>query len=690
VQDQTATKMVEETTTTSFSSPEQDGSGKVNKAYSEDNEYAVQIEFSKDSKKEGEFVDITLQQDGVRSDKTDGDVDADADDEEDVIDEDASFILKLLLKPIFFIKGFFSKYDKEIGQVIGVIFALGVTAYLVAAMVRNFDRAVTLLVIWSLVVGYSCYAFIVKNFGKNIKKFLDPLLNFVDNNMSWIKWIFILLVIAGLATWIALDTSKRPDQLVSGAGYFVFIFGLFLTSKHPSKVRWRTILWGGLIQLCMGMFILRTTAGFEAFNWTGMITQTFINYVDVGVEFVFGATWADHSFAFKTLSVVIYFSAFISIMYHLGVMQWLILKIAWIMQKTLSTSATESMVAAGNIFVGQTESPLLIRPYINDLTTSELFAVMVCGFGTISGSVLGAYLGFGIEPSYVITACVMAAPCALAVAKLQYPETKVSKFSDYKDLVLDDSGHRNFIEAAFSGVSAAIPLVLNIGANLVAFLGLLAAVNGFLNWFGGLLDFSELSFELMCSYVFLPVTFFMGIEWQDCFKAAELIGVKIFLNEFIAYEDLSEMLVARDNGTIPKLDPVTGDVNWVDERTEAIITYALCGFANVGSIGIVLGGLGAMAPKRQGEMASIIFRAMMCGIFVSILNACVAGFLYVPRPIKCTGLWNVDNGADWMVSSDRLIECCRPLFAGTTKSSTLCCQYDWTNTNYASDASSCP
>uniref|UniRef100_H2ZLR9 Sodium/nucleoside cotransporter n=1 Tax=Ciona savignyi TaxID=51511 RepID=H2ZLR9_CIOSA len=427
----------------------------------------------------------------------------------------------------------------------------------------------------------------------------------------------VILVVAGLATWIALDTSKRPEQLISGAGYFVMLLGLFVTSKYPNQVKWRPVFWGLFIQVCMGMIILRTQAGFDAFNWLGSLAQTFINYTNAGAAFLFGPNYMDHFFAFKVLPIVIYFSAFISILYYLGAMQWLILKIAFIMQITLNTSATESMVAAGNIFVGQTESPLLIRPYIDDLTTSELHAVMTAGFGTIAGSVLGAYLGFGIQAVYVITACVMASPCALAVSKLVYPETKRSKFMQTSGLVLEKTEHRNIIEAAFVGASQAIPLVLNIGGNLVAFLSLLAAINGFLGWFGGLMDCPQLSFELICSYVFMPLTYLMGIEWKDCFKAAELIGTKIFLNEFIAYESLAGMIKARDNGTIPQIDPITG----------AIVTYALCGFANIGSLGIMLGGLGSLAPQRQGEMAKIVIRALIAGVFVSILNACVAGKL---------------------------------------------------------------
>lgn len=673
---------MDQTQVTSFSDVElTEVSGEDNKAFEKGDSYSTMIEVPRKAQAQKKRADSSSSE----SPSSNNDYE-DLDVEKPEVEtggaeepEKINPILKVIVTPIEELKKLTTKFSNEIGLFIKIFLALGVTAYMVAAMARNFDRAVTLLVIWSLTVGYMLYAFFRNTFGNDVAKMTQPFFDWVDRNMRWIKWVFILVCVAGIATWIGVDTSKRPQQLISGGGYLVFIFGLFITSKHPNRVRWRPILWGGLIQICFGLFILRTEAGFQAFNWAGNIAQTFINYVDAGVEFVYGPNWADHSFAFKTLSVVLYFSSFISILYHFGVMQWLILKLGWLMQITLSTSATESMVAAGNIFVGQTESPLLIRPYIKDLTNSELFSVMVCGFGTIAGSVLGAYLGFGIQPLYVITACVMAAPCALAVAKLQYPETQKSKFSDYQDLELESSAHSNFIEAAFSGVSAAIPLVLNIGANLIAFLGLLAALNGVLSWFGGLLDFPELSFELICSYIFLPVTYLMGVEWVDCFKAAELIGAKLFLTEFIAYEELSEMMNMRDNGTVPKFDPVTGDVNWVDERTEAIVTYALCGFANFGSIGIMLGGLGSMAPERQGEMSGMVFRAMICGTFVSILNASIAGFLYVPREIDCTKVLEVESYEDWAIEEDRLIQCCQPLFGSDTSSDakTNCCSYLW-------------
>ncbi|XP_076825166.1 sodium/nucleoside cotransporter 1-like [Clavelina lepadiformis] len=570
----------------------------------------------------------------------------------------ANILLKCILRPVIAISQFCSKHKEVILKTTSVLFAIGITVYMIVACFKHFTRALPLFIVWLLVAVYNIFARLQQHYKEAIWKFFKPCYKCVARKKNLIKWLFIAFLFVCLIIWIAVDTSKRPRQIISGLGYLVVLFGLFITSKYPDKVVWRPVLWGLLIQICLGLFVLRTQAGFDAFNWLGHLVETFINYVDVAAAFVFGASFADHYFAFKVLPLVLYFSSFISILYYLGAMQWIILKLAWLMQISLNTSATESMVAAGNIFVGQTESPLLIRPYLEDLTTSELHAVMTAGFGTIAGSVLGAYISFGIQPLYVITACVMAAPCALAVSKLVYPETKQSKFLNCEGLALRNTDQHNILEAAFVGASQAIPLILNIGGNLIAFLSLLAAVNGFLNWFGGLVDYPQLSFEVICSYIFMPVSFLMGVDWQDCFKAGELIGKKIFLNEFIAYQSLAEMIKLRDSGIVPKIQPDTGVVNWVDEHTEAIVTYALCGFANFGSVGIMLGGLGSMVESRQSEMTKIVLRALVAGVFVSILNACIAGFLYVPRPIICDGMLATTN---WTYAEPgRLHQCCLP------------------------------
>nr|XP_039263313.1 sodium/nucleoside cotransporter 1-like [Styela clava] len=589
--------------------------------------------------------------------------------------------LHAITMTILAIGNFLQDHKTIVYRVLTVLFIFWNLIWLVVAAVKDWTRCLPFFVIICLIIFFSMYGYIRDRFGNNIIKSFRPCTSGFSSCSQYMKWFALVLIIAALTIWIIFDTSKRPFQLISMVGYLVFLFILFVFSKTPEHVIWRPVIWGCGIQICLGLFILRTNAGFSIFNYLGDLVQTFLGFVTSGCKFVFGDKYVDHYFALGVLPIIIYFSAFISILYHLGAMQWVISKIAWVMQSTLGTSATESMVAAGNIFVGQTESPLLIRPYIKDLTTSEMHAVMTAGFGTIAGSVLGAYLGFGIKAVYVITACVMAAPCALAVSKLMYPETKISKFTSDEALVLESSGHRNVIEAAFVGASQAIPLVLNIGANLIAFIALLAGVNAFLGWYGSLVDIENLSFEYICSYIFMPFSYLMGIEWVDCFKCAELIGTKIFLNEFIAYEKLSVLIDNKANGTLPRVSD-SGDIQWISDRSEAIITYALCGFANIGSLGIMLGGLGGMCPERQGEMAKIVIRALICGIFVSFLNACTAGFFYLPSEVNCTKVFT----RHWHSSELEHIHQCCVHFNTTNFNTTVvnstdifseCCSTNW-------------
>ncbi|PIK62885.1 putative solute carrier family 28 member 3, partial [Apostichopus japonicus] len=384
-------------------------------------------------------------------------------------------------------------------------------------------------------------------------------------------------------------------------------------------VKWRPVLWGVALQFVFGLIILRTEIGYNIFRWLGDLTQTFLDFSEAGAKFLFGdPQYLDHFFAFKVLPILIYFSSFISILYHWGIMQLFIKKIAWLMQKTMQTSASESLNAAGNIFVGQTEAPLLIRPMLKDMTKSEIHAVMTGGFATIAGAIVGAYISFGISASHLISACVMSAPAALAISKLFYPETEISKHVDIDKIELPKGEQRNVIEAASHGAKISIPLVLNIAGNLIAFLSLLALLNGIIRYIGGLLGSDELSFELICSYIFIPVAFLMGVEPKDCRIVAELVGLKTFLNEFVAYQKLSEYIKNRELET--------GE--YLTIRSEIIATYALCGFSNISAIGVQIGALSAMAPSRASDFASVAIRALIAGSVACFMTACIAGVLY--------------------------------------------------------------
>uniref|UniRef100_A0A8C0FT32 Sodium/nucleoside cotransporter n=1 Tax=Bubo bubo TaxID=30461 RepID=A0A8C0FT32_BUBBB len=470
--------------------------------------------------------------------------------------------------------------------------------YFIAACWLNFQRALALVVITAVVVFFVCWSLFKKH-----GPAWGPLKSH-GRNVLLLFWDFLcrLLVVGhvvGLIPWLILDSSRNPEQLISLAGFFFLVLFLFACSKHHGAVYWRAIFLGLGLEFLFGLIVLRTTPGNQAFQWLGDQVQFFLGYTTAGSSFVFGNTLIEEVFAFQTLPIVVFFSCVMSILYYLGVMQWLIVKISWLLQVSMGTTPAETLSVAGNIFVGQTEAPLLVRPYLADMTRSEIHAVMTGGFSTIAGSVMGAYISFGIDAASLIAASVMAAPCALAMSKLVYPEVEESKFKD--------KAKRNILEAASNGAAASVGLVANIAANLIAFL---------------MVDIEGLSFQVICSYVLMPVAFLMGATWADSPLVAELLGIKIFLNEFVAYQQLATYKKNRLSG----LEEWDGSrKQWISERSESIATFALCGFANLSSIGIMLGGLASMVPERKGDLASIVLRALLTGICVSMLNACLAG-----------------------------------------------------------------
>ncbi|XP_071826551.1 solute carrier family 28 member 3-like [Apostichopus japonicus] len=493
-------------------------------------------------------------------------------------------------------------------------------AGLTYACSRDFEEAKVMLILTGLAVCAAVYTFIRDFHGDAIwNNILQRPVTMISENMgSKVKWtlcfVFLIIVIAV----VVVLRLENPKQLVSAGGLVVLILITYVTSKYPRQVKWRPVLWGCALQFIFGLVILRTQVGFRAFQWLGDVVQIFLDFSDEGAKFVFGDSYQDHFFAFKVLPVVIYFSTVISVLYYLGVMQVIIKKIAWLMQKTMQTSGPESLNAAGNIFVGGTEAPLLIRPMIKDMTKSELHAVMTGGFATIAGGLLGAFVSFGISASHLLSASVMSAPAALAISKLFYPETEKSRHADVDKMDLPKGEQRNIIEAASYGAYTAIPLALNIAGNLIAFIALLALMNGILGYIGGLLGWDELSFEFICSYVFVPLALLMGVEVKDCRIVAELVGYKTFLNEFVAYGKLAEYIANRQNES--------GD--YMSIRSEIIATYALCGFSNFSSIGILLGGLTPMAPERRGDLASVALRSLIAGSIACFMTACIAGVLY--------------------------------------------------------------
>uniref|UniRef100_A0AAY5K402 Sodium/nucleoside cotransporter n=1 Tax=Esox lucius TaxID=8010 RepID=A0AAY5K402_ESOLU len=537
--------------------------------------------------------------------------------QEDVVSFDSrSSIKKEKLKkglgclryPINAIEDYFKAHSKTIKYIVLGLLGAGYVAYFITACVLDFERAIALVVLTSLAVVSKAYDLVKKYKGESITKCFIPAQR-CFNKINSETVVFVIVVLVLLVTWLVVDTSKRPEQLISFGGVCMFILVIFLFSAHRKSVSITPVFWGLGLQFCIGLFVIRTEPGLIAFQWLGEQVQIFLNYTKSGSEFVFGPLTSD-IFAFQALPIVIFFSSVMSVLYFLGIMQWLIIKIAWVMQITMGTSPTETLSVAGNIFVGQTEAPLLIRPYLENMTKSEVHAVMVGGFATIAGSVMGAFISFGIDASSLISASVMAAPCALAVSKLSYPEVEESPFKSEENIKVACGDEKNILEAASSGASASISLVANIAANLIAFLAILAFINASLGWLGGLVGYPSITFEV---------------------------------------------------------------------RSEIISTYALCGFANFSSLGIVIGGLSSICPPRRGLVSSLVLRALFTGTCVTLVNACVAGILFVPPGLDCLDVFNT---SPFNTTNSDLKTCCNNLFGSTVKNGTISFEGSWsTETN---------
>jgi CNT family concentrative nucleoside transporter len=400
--------------------------------------------------------------------------------------------------------------------------------------------------------------------------------------------------------------------IVSVLGYsFLIALGWALSSSRKS-VNWRTVGGAIAIQLGFGVLVLYVPWGITALGWLSELVGAVIAFGDQGISFVFGGL-ADPSrgmgfvFAFKVLPVIIFFSALISVLYYLRIMPFIVTLIGGGIRTLLGTSRAESLSATANIFVGQTEAPLAIKPYLPRMTKSEFFAVMVGGLASIAGSVLAGLAQMGVELKYLLAACFMAAPSGLLFAKLLIPETEDADNTKLPENV--EGGAVNVFDAAALGASDGLRLALNVGAMLIAFIGLIALLNGGLGWIGSLVGYEELSLQLLLGYLFSPVAWLLGVPWSEAIMGGSLIGQKLVLNEFVAFLEFQPLMA--------EFTP----------RSQAILTFALCGFANFSSIAILLGGLGSLVPERRGEIAQLGLKAVLAGTMANLSSAAIAGML---------------------------------------------------------------
>ena len=397
-------------------------------------------------------------------------------------------------------------------------------------------------------------------------------------------------------------------------GLFTLLSVAFLLSENRSAINIKTVLYGLMLQLIFALFILKTPFGAPIFSFLDKSINILIGFSSSGSDFLF-KSYIDGvgfhpgliNFAFSTLPTIIFFSSLVAVLYHFGILQAIIKFIARRMQLTLGTSGSETLSVAGNIFLGQTESPLMVKPFVSNMTKSELMAVMTGGFATVSGGVLAIYVSWltdiqGIA-GHLLAASVMSAPAALVVAKIIYPETEESQTIGDVNVEIEQT-NINAMEALSSGATDGLKLAANIAAMLIAFISFVAMVNYFLS-FGGT------SMEEILGVFFRPLAWSMGIPWNEAQLVGMLMGKKIVLTELVAYGDLQNLI--REG--------------MISDRSAIISTYALCGFSNFASIGIQLGGIGAMAPERKKDLAKLVTKAMFGGAIASWLTATIAGLL---------------------------------------------------------------
>ena len=402
--------------------------------------------------------------------------------------------------------------------------------------------------------------------------------------------------------------------LGSVLGIVVLLVIAVLFSNNRKAINLRTVLGALAIQIGFAALILYVPYGRDALQATANGVSNVIAYGNEGINFVFGGL-ADPSnvgfiFAVKVLPIIVFFSGLISVLYYLGIMQAVIKVIGGALQVALGTSKAESMSAAANIFVGQTEAPLVVRPYIKNMTQSELFAIMAGGTASIAGSVMAGYAGMGVPLTYLIAASFMAAPAGLLFAKILFPQTE--QFTDKQPDADDSEKPTNVLEAMAGGASAGMQLALNVGAMLIAFVGLIALINGILGGVGGWFGYGDLTLQSIFGWIFKPLAYLIGVSWDESAIAGQMIGMKLAVNEFVGYLEFAKYL-----------QPDTAVV--LSEKTKAIITFALCGFANFSSIAILIGGIGGMAPNRRGDVARLGLKAVIAGTLANLMSATIAG-----------------------------------------------------------------
>jgi len=436
----------------------------------------------------------------------------------------------------------------------------------------------------------------------------------------------IVVIIIGSFVSAESEDNTRANRAVSLFGLVVFIAGFWATSRNRKKIVWHTVIVGMLIQFIIALFVLRTKAGYDIFNFISQLARLLLGFANNGVIFLTDATVPKLPWFFTgVIPAIIFFVSFVQLLYYWGVLQWFIGKFAVFFFWAMRVSGAEAVVASASPFIGQGESAMLIRPFVPHLTMAELHQVMCSGFATIAGSVLVAYISMGLNPQALISSCVMSIPASLAFSKLRYPEEEESLTAG-RVVIPDDEEHKasNALHAFANGAWLGLKIAGMIVATLLCIIALLNMVDGLLTWWGRYINLDgeyDLTLELILGYVFYPVAFLLGVSRQgkDLLLVGRLIGIKVITNEFVAFSQL----VAKDDPTSP--------YHTLSPRSRVIATYALCGFGNIGSLGTQIGVLSQISPGRSGDVSRLALSSLVAGVFSTLSSASVAGLVIVDQ-----------------------------------------------------------
>ncbi|KAI8057334.1 Na+ dependent nucleoside transporter C-terminus-domain-containing protein [Syncephalis plumigaleata] len=497
----------------------------------------------------------------------------------------------------------FSQYYEKYKIYIHAIIWCLMTAYFVSAVVLHPNNGwVPLTALYTFITLKMFFAYVsVSYITRPIARVWVPAVEhpwFKINRRIRYAIGFIVPLTVMLCTALLMPDSEsgnRVQRITSFFGVLFIIFVLWATSHDRAYIKWRIVIVGVSIQYLLGVLILKTQAGYELFKWISEMAGAFLEFSRQGAVFVLGEDAVKTKvFAVSVLPGVLFFASFIQIVYYMGGMQWIVRKFAWLMVRLMDTSGAESVVAAASPFVGQGESALLVKPFIKDMTRSEIHSTMCSGFATIAA---------------LLTACVMSTPCSLAVSKLRYPEKQESTSKGRVIIPKEEDREANILHAAANGAAQGVHLILLIAGTLLAIISLLALVNALLGWFGSFVGYPELTLIAITKYLFVPFAWVIGIPTVDVMQVADLMATKMFVNEFVAYITLSGL---KSSLTV---------------RGQLLVTYALCGFANFASIGIQIGCIGAMAPTRKRDLARLAVSSMLSGTLSTFMTAAIAGLL---------------------------------------------------------------